>query len=114
MSSTDTGRKAETAAANYLELRGFKIIEQNFKRTRGEIDIIAQKGGVIHLIEVKYRRNDNQGGGLDAITPTKLRQMRYAAEIWADEYKWQGEMILSAIEVTGPTYAVISFVENVL
>lgn len=114
MTSTDTGRRAETAAANYLEMRGFKIIEQNFRRARGEIDIIAQKDNLIHLIEVKYRRNDNQGGGLDAITPTKLRQMRYAAEIWVEEYKWHGETVLSAIEVAGPTFAVIAFVENVL
>jgi putative endonuclease len=113
MSSTETGRKAETAARVYLEMRGFKIIEQNWRRPRAEIDIIASKDGVIHFIEVKYRFNDEQGGGLEAITPTKLKQMRRAAWFWTEETKWHGEYVLSAIELAGPQFTVISFVENV-
>jgi Holliday junction resolvase-like predicted endonuclease len=48
MNSTEIGRKAEAAARVYLEMRGFKIIEQNWRRPRAEIDIIAQKDGVVH------------------------------------------------------------------
>lgn len=114
MNSTEAGRKAERAAALYLEMRGFKILEQNFRRARCEIDIIASKDGVVHLVEVKYRADDEQGGGFEAITATKMRQMRFAAEIWVQETKWQGEFMLSAIEVSGPTFAVMSFVEGVL
>jgi hypothetical protein len=39
--------------------------------------------------------------------------MRYAAEVWLQEAKWNGEHALSAVEIAGPTYAVISFIENV-
>jgi putative endonuclease len=113
MNATETGRKAERAAALYLEMRGFKILEQNFRRARCEIDIIAEKNGVVQLVEVKYRHDDDQGGGFDAITATKLRQMRFSAEIWAQESKWPGEYMLSAIEVAGPTFAIMNFVENV-
>lgn len=113
MSSTDTGRKAEKAAATYLEMRGFKIIERNWRRPRCEIDIIAQKDGVIHFVEVKYRASDGQGGGLEAITPSKLKQMQRAAWTWAEETKWRGESVLSAIEVTGRDFTVLSFIENV-
>ncbi len=114
MSSTETGRKAERAACVYLEMRGFKIIEQNFRRPRCEIDIIAKKDDVIHLVEVKYRKTDAQGGGMDAITASKLKQMRYAAQTLAEEYKWQGEYTLSAVEIAGSTFAVLSFIENVI
>jgi putative endonuclease len=113
MNSTEIGRKAEAAARVYLEMRGFKIIEQNWRRPRAEIDIIAQKDGVVHFIEVKYRAKDDQGSGLDAITPTKLKQMQRAAWFWADEYKWHGEYVLSAIELSGPQFTVMSFIENV-
>lgn len=113
MSSTDVGRRAEQAAAVYLDMRGFKIIEQNWRRPRAEIDIIAKKDGVMHLIEVKYRRSDDQGGGLEAITATKLKHMQRAAWLWSEETKWRGEQVLSAIEVAGPDYVVISFIENV-
>ena len=114
MSSTETGRRAEAAAKVYLEMRGFKIMELNWRRPRAEVDIIAEKDGVMHFIEVKYRRDDQQGGGFDAITSTKLRQMRRGAELWVDESKWHGEYVLSAIDIQGRDFAIMGFVENVL
>ena len=114
MSSTLTGHKAEVAAKVYLEMRGFKILEQNWRRPRCEIDIIADKKGVKHFVEVKYRYDDQQGGGLEAITPSKLRQMRRGAEMWVEENEYNGEYVLSAIEIAGRDFAVMSFIENVL
>jgi putative endonuclease len=113
MSSTETGRKAERAAATYLEMRGYKVLEQNWRRPRCEVDIIAQKDGVIYFVEVKYRRGNEQGGGLEAITQTKLKQMRYAADSWRQETKYGGESQLAAVEISGPKYTVISFIDNV-
>jgi putative endonuclease len=113
MNSTDTGRRAEKAAATYLEMRGYQVLERNWRRPRCEIDIIAKKDGVIYFVEVKYRRNDNQGGGLEAITPTKLRQMRYAATSWLAETKWHGPSQLAAVEVAPPNFTVMSFIDNV-
>lgn len=113
MNSVDIGRKAEKAASAYLEMRGYKIIERNWRRPRCEIDIIAQKGETVYFVEVKYRRGNDQGGGLDAITPTKLKQMRYAATSWLVEAKWRGSSQLAAIEMTGPDFTVLSFLNDV-
>jgi putative endonuclease len=113
MTSTQTGQKAEAAAGAYLEMRGFKILERNFRRPNCEIDIIARKDDVVHFVEVKYRATDRQGGGLEAITASKLKQMRRAAWAWVDEYKYRGEYVLSAIELGGPQFTVLGFVENV-
>jgi putative endonuclease len=112
MSSTEIGRKAEIAASAYLEMRGFTILERNFRRPRCEIDIIAQKGDVVQFVEVKYRRNDDQGSGFDAITSAKLRQMARGAHIWVDESKWHGDYLLSAVEVSGPDFVIMGFIEN--
>lgn len=114
MSTTETGKKAEKAAATYLEMRGYQIIERNWRRPRCEIDIIAKKDGVIYFVEVKYRRNDDQGGGLEAITATKLRQMRRAAEMWVEESKWREAYQLAAVEIGSPNYTVMSFIDNVI
>lgn len=113
MNTTERGRLAEIAARGYLEMRGFDIIEQNWRRPRAEIDIIAKKDGVVHFVEVKFRASNDQGSGLDAITATKLKQMQRAAWLWVDESKWHGEYVLSAVEISGPNYSVLSFVENV-
>ena len=114
MKTTEIGRRAEAAAAVYLEMRGYTIVEQNWRRPKCEIDIIASKDDIIYFVEVKYRLNDNQGGGLEAITPSKLKHMRYAAQYWVEESKWQGEYELAAIELSGPDFTVLSFIDNVL
>ncbi|HSX36793.1 MAG TPA: YraN family protein [Patescibacteria group bacterium] len=114
MTSTSTGQKAEEAAKVYLEMRGFKVVEQNYKRSRCEIDIIAEKKDTIYFVEVKYRRTDSHGSGLEYITGTKLRQMQFAADTWVEEYKWRGDYQLSAIEIAGRNFVILSFIENVL
>ncbi len=111
--TTQTGQKAERAAMVYLEMRGYKVLEQNWRRPRCEIDIIAQKGKTIFFVEVKYRRDYEQGGGLEAITATKLKQMQYAAQMWVEETEWSGSYQLSGIEIAGKEFAVMSFMDNV-
>lgn len=113
MTSVDTGRKAEQAAATYLEMRGYQVIERNWRRPRCEIDIIAQKESVVYLVEVKYRHSHDQGGGLEAITQTKLKRMRYAAMAWREESKYYGQSQLAAIELSDPDFTVIGFIDNV-
>jgi Holliday junction resolvase-like predicted endonuclease len=112
MSSTETGRKAEAAAKAYLEMRHFTVIEQNFRRPRCEIDIVATKDDVAYLVEVKYRRTDQQDNALDYITDSKLRQMRYAAETWAAEYKWSTDYRSATIEVAGKDFTIMHFIDN--
>jgi len=114
MKTTEIGRKAEAAAAAYLEMRGYTIVEQNWRRPRCEIDIVASKNGTIYFVEVKYRINDNQGGGLDAITATKLKKMRQGAYTWVEENKWCGTYELAAIELAGNNFVVIGFIDQVL
>lgn len=113
MNTTQIGKKAELAASNYLEMRGYKILERNWRRPRCEIDIIATKDNAVHFVEVKYRHEDSQGSGLDAITKTKLKQMQRAAWTWVDENKYKGEYVLSAVEVAGDDFVIMAFIENV-
>ena len=113
MSSTDTGRQAERAAALYLEMRGYQIIEQNWRRPRCEIDIVAKKDGVLHFVEVRYRATDHQGSGIDSITQAKLKQMRRSAWYYVDETEWRGQYVISAIELSGPDFQILSYIENV-
>ncbi len=80
--STSIGNKAENAVANWLETNNFTIIERNWKTKYCEIDIIAEKSDTRYFIEVKYRSSATQGGGVAAITPKKLKQMGFAAELY--------------------------------
>ena len=52
-SRRDVGLAGEKVARQFLERKGLKIVEMNYRKPWGEIDIIAEKDGVIRFIEVK-------------------------------------------------------------
>ena len=69
-------------------------------RTRWcEIDIISKKDGVVYFIEVKFRSSNEWGDGFSYLTPKKLKQMRFAAELWLSDNGWSGEAQLIAASV---------------
>src|SRR3989344_1275749 len=47
------GNLGENLACRFLEERGFKIIERNHRKKWGELDIIAEKEGILHFVQVK-------------------------------------------------------------
>jgi len=77
--SFETGQSAEAWVAKYLEGKGYKIIERNWKCKRGEIDLIALKKDTLYFVEVKYRRNRQYGNGAEAISQSKLKKMALTA-----------------------------------
>jgi uncharacterized protein (TIGR00252 family) len=108
----ETGRRAEAAAADFLRAKGCDIVAQNWRTRMCEIDIVAHRANVIYFCEVKYRRSSAQGAGLDYITPRKLQQMRFAALSWVHHQGWRGEFQLCAIEVSGPRFVVTSAIKD--
>lgn len=101
MTSTQTGREAEELVAKELKKRGFKILDQNWRTRWCEIDIVASKSKAVYFVEVKYRKSESWGDGLDAITSRKLKQMSFAAEIWVNDHDWQDDFGLMAASVSG-------------
>jgi Holliday junction resolvase-like predicted endonuclease len=95
------GAEAEQAVAIYLDKKGYKILDINWKTKWCEIDIVAQKNMVVHFVEVKFRSNPSQGSGYDYINFKKLQQMKRAADSWVLIKGWEGEYVLSAAEVSG-------------
>lgn len=111
--SSTSGRIAEAISADYLRGCGFEIIEQNWRTKLCEIDLVAQKNGAVYLIEVKYRKNAKQGDGLSAITPKKLRQMKFASRVWQHWKNFNGDMYIGVISASGTPPRVDSFLESV-
>jgi uncharacterized protein (TIGR00252 family) len=101
MKTTEQGQKAEQTVADLLEEQGFEIIDRNWKTKVCEIDLVAQKDKTIYFVEVKYRRSEAQGGGFEYITSQKLHRMNFAAQVWQQNYRWNGDFQLMAAAVSG-------------
>lgn len=73
MNKRRTGNAYEKIAGKFLEGKGYEILEYNFYTRSGEIDIIAREGGYLVFIEVKYRKNQESGHPLEAVSLKKQR-----------------------------------------
>jgi putative endonuclease len=79
------GADAENACCNYLKSRGLKLIDKNFSCRQGEIDIIMTDRKTLVFVEVRFRKNNNFGGGLESVTPAKQNKLRKTAELYLQQ-----------------------------
>ena len=76
------GRHGETVVARRLEEDGWTVLARNWRCARGELDIVAVDSDCVVAVEVKTRRSDACGSGLEAVTPTKLARLRRLLGMW--------------------------------
>lgn len=79
-STKATGDRAEKCAAHYLVQQGLKLVEQNVRSRYGEIDIIMRDAGEWVFLEVRYRKSQYYGGGLESVTRQKQLKLIKTAE----------------------------------
>jgi len=82
----ELGRRGEAAAARYLERRGWRILDRNYRSGHKEVDLVARRGRVLAFVEVKTRRNGSFGHPLESITWQKRREVAACARGWIREH----------------------------
>ncbi len=75
-----TGKRAEDVAAEFLRARGCEILERNYRRRLGELDIVAREGGVLVIAEVRTRASAQWGGASASVDRRKQRRITRAAQ----------------------------------
>ena len=79
------GKQSENLAAHYLQLKGYRILESNYRNRIGEIDIIAREGAALVFIEVKARKTGRYGSPKTAVTPAKQAKIANTALAYLKE-----------------------------
>lgn len=74
------GRMAERFAKYYLRLKGYKILAERYRSPVGEVDLIAQRGGLIVFVEVKYRLSIDDAAF--SLLPRQKNRIAKAALFW--------------------------------
>lgn len=116
------GDIGENVACIFLEKRGFEIVERNYLRKWGEIDIVAKRAGILHFVEVKSvscvtllnvthgtlrpthgkQAQDKRDGKYrpeDNMHPWKLRRLSKAIQTYLLEKKFDSDWQLDLITV---------------
>lgn len=78
------GRRAETIAAWWLRLHGWRILAQRARVPGGEVDLVARRRGTLAFVEVKARSSEVAAGL--ALDRSRLRRVAVAAERLAARY----------------------------
>ena len=69
----ELGKQGEALAIEFLQQKGYEILETNWTFQKAEIDIIAQKDSVLAIVEVKTRSSIDFGLPQDFVTPKKIQ-----------------------------------------
>ena len=118
---SDLGRRGEELACDYLKKKGYKVIERNFLKPWGELDIVARApDGTLVFVEVKTVSGDPPlFRAEDQMTRDKLKKFRRVASLYAganeklfnNKKGWRLDLI--AITFKGDEHSILQY-ENVV
>jgi putative endonuclease len=96
----ELGSRAELAVADYLAVRGFSIIGRNVRLGPLELDIVARKGPLVVVVEVRTRGPGSLQGPFESIDGIKQMRLRRAvARLWRDKLRAMSEVERVRIDV---------------
>lgn len=94
------GRQAEALALWWLRAKGYRIHGRRVRLPEGEIDLIAERSGVIAFVEVKARANLDLG--LESVAPRQQARIAAAAERWMARHATPGKGARFDVIVASP------------
>lgn len=81
-STTARGRAGELRAVAFLEGRGYRIVERNFRCRAGEVDIVARQGGDLVFVEVRTRADGQRGSAVETVNARKQARVARVAQAY--------------------------------
>ncbi|MCM1495415.1 MAG: YraN family protein [Bacteroides sp.] len=86
MNKRQIGSEYETRTLHYMKGQGMEILERNYHCRQGEVDIIARENGYLLFVEVKYRKDLQNGYPAESVTPVKQNRIRQVARYYLYEH----------------------------
>jgi putative endonuclease len=123
----DIGKLGEEIASVFLMKQGFTILERNYWRKWGELDIVAKKGDRVHFVEVKTVSHETKAElernisretwrPEEQVHQFKLHQIQKALETWIADHNYDGDWQIDVIGVRvvpRETFSTVNLIENI-
>lgn len=102
------GKEGEEVAAAYLVQKGYVIRHRNWRSGRKELDIVAQQGEELVVVEVKTRRNTDYGTPEEAVTEKKIRSIVTSTDAYLRQHSLDLPVRFDIITIVGqqPPFAI--------
>jgi putative endonuclease len=110
------GQRGEALVAHWYEQAGYEILERNWRRREGELDLILGRGRAVIFCEVKTRTSNRFGAPVEAITRTKQQRIRTLAGLWLGESELRGRQLrfdVASVMIERGAEPVIEILEGV-
>ncbi len=95
----ELGKEGEKHAQSFLLQKGFEILDTNWRYGKAELDIIAVKNNILHIVEVKTRTSDYFGLPQDFVNKKKIKMMIEAANAYCEAKDLDFEIQFDIISV---------------
>jgi putative endonuclease len=106
LTRTAIGRRAESAVADFLFVNGFAVLARNLRLGALELDIVARKGCLVVIVEVRTRGPGAWVGAFESVTPAKQRRILRAAErLWKARLAKAAAIQRVRVDVAAVTFA---------
>ena len=93
----EIGKQGERIAEEYLENKGYQILEHNFKTKYSEIDLICKKNSELIFVEVRTKTNEKFGLPEETINKDKIQRLVRAANAYVARKHWPGSYRIEAV-----------------
>lgn len=95
------GQAGERLAEQHLAGHGYTVLERNWRDgRRGEIDLVAQDGDVLVIVEVRTRRGQRFGTAEESVTPRKQAKLQSLAVAYCTAAGWDGPLRIDVVAVS--------------
>jgi putative endonuclease len=98
----ELGKQGESLAVSHLLQKGYTVLHTNWTFQKAEVDILAQLGNTLAVIEVKTRTSAHFGDPQDFVTPKKIQLMVKAVSAYIEQQNLDVEVRFDIIAITMP------------
>jgi len=107
------GKKGEQLAIDFLLKKGYSILEKNYRYLKAEVDIIAQNGEILAIVEVRSRSTDFIENIAETVTKKKMQLQIIAADHYVTDLDLDVEVQFDIITIRkDKTDYIINHIEN--
>ncbi|MES9971482.1 MAG: YraN family protein [Candidatus Thiodiazotropha sp.] len=108
------GQEAEQQALDFLESKGLRLQERNFRCKTGEIDLVMRDAEALVFVEVRFRQSNDYGRALETVTAAKQRKLLNTANRYLQMKRIDSACRFDVIALNGSGSTPIEWIKNAI